>query len=510
MRYVTDYQTMGQTRTGDAILDDALNGGFPAESAILLTGGPGTGKTTVAMQFLQAGVENGENCLFLSTEQSSRDIRKSLSPYSFEFDHPNLTIATIHAGTGKSVASGEEGLVLRTLDGDTAIDEGRSLSFTAESISKFIGEFGRQDRVVLDSASGLAALSDDQAMYRRMVLELIRMFKTDFEATALFTAQEYTAQDDVGENLSTLASSASLEFTADGVLRVWQENIRGEFHRFIHITKMRGVDHETQPFQMTLVGERLRVRPSRRSPALELSARARHVTGLDGLDDLLGGGFVEGGSVVYKHDGESHSDIILIKSVLEMVQQGERVIFIPPSGLAYDQLNLLAEKLTGRSIDWYLEEQGLEIIDLLSQGRDARAFVPEDKLFESVVTLDNSDGVQDEISSIHFQADHRTTTYIAVDTLLQRLDSSYLRRLHSTINAKIRSEPHTLIYQLNPDLIDPFLDEFLTESSDQVLYQLRRQDGMEYVCLEKSVGGHVGSNRLVEYHEGPPYVEIAF
>lgn len=500
---------MPRVSTGDLILDEALNGGFPQQSAVLLTGGPGTGKTTAAMQFLQTGLDNDEDCLFLSTEQSARDIRRTLAPYSFRLDDSNLTIATIHAGQGKSVQSGQEELVLRTLDGDTSIDEGHSLRFSGEAITQYVSHFGPQDRVVLDSASGLAALSNQQAVYRRLVLELIRLFKNEFDATSLLTAQEYSDQDDAGSNPGTLASSSTLEFTTDGVIRVWQENLHGEFHRFIHVTKMRGVDHDTRPFEMTLAGEKLRVRPNRRSPALELSTRTRHPTGLAGLDSLLGNGFIEGGSVVYKHDGESHADILLLKSMFEMLRQGEQVIYLPSSGLAYDQLDLLAKKIAETSLEIFLEEQGLIIFDFLSRGRSNRAFVPDDKTLDSVIALDDSTEIRNEIQRQHFRSEERITTCLAVDSLLQRVDVEYLRRMHSVLNADIRSEPHTLIYQLNPDLIDSLLDEFFTESSDQVLRQYRRHDGMEYVRLQKSMGGNVGSSRIVEYHDERPFVELA-
>jgi circadian clock protein KaiC len=54
--------------TGVDGLDDVLGGGLPRGRSLLLSGGPGTGKTTIGMSFLQAGLAAGEECLFLTTE----------------------------------------------------------------------------------------------------------------------------------------------------------------------------------------------------------------------------------------------------------------------------------------------------------------------------------------------------------------------------------------------------------------------------------------------------------
>ncbi|AEN06540.1 circadian oscillation regulator KaiC-like protein [halophilic archaeon DL31] len=52
-----------------------LDGGYPEERAVLLTSTPGTGKSTLAMQFLQEGLQNGESWLFISTEQTVDELR---------------------------------------------------------------------------------------------------------------------------------------------------------------------------------------------------------------------------------------------------------------------------------------------------------------------------------------------------------------------------------------------------------------------------------------------------
>ena len=78
--------------TGVDRLDAALQGGLPRARTTLLTGDPGTRKDTLATNFLQAGPEQGERCLFVSTERTIAELRDSLAPYEFGLDHDRRTV----------------------------------------------------------------------------------------------------------------------------------------------------------------------------------------------------------------------------------------------------------------------------------------------------------------------------------------------------------------------------------------------------------------------------------
>ena len=61
---------------GIAGLDDILRGGFPRDCLFLVSGTPGTGKTTLAMQFLLEGVRQGERCLYVTLSETRAEIAK--------------------------------------------------------------------------------------------------------------------------------------------------------------------------------------------------------------------------------------------------------------------------------------------------------------------------------------------------------------------------------------------------------------------------------------------------
>lgn len=490
--------------TGDPVFDTALNGGIPEGSAVLLTGGPGTGKTTAAMQFLQAGLDNGEQCIFLSTEQAVSDLRRGLESFEFDLDHPNLTLTTIHAAHGESTALGESGLVMRTLDGESPLDTARSVPFTPPYIQQYLEKLGPADRVVLDSASGLAAVTQDQAQYRRVMIDVIRQFKTQFGATSLLTAQDYAQQDDTVIPGGTLSSSLALQFTADGVVRLWQDELEGEYHRFIHITKMRGVDHDLRPYEMRLEAEGVRLKPLNRSPPAVLSAKARTTTGLPGLDELLGGGFITGSTISYQYASCAHADFFLSKAIDAMVTAGRTVVLVPPPTLTYEQLDEYLTAHADRPLEAYLADASLRVVDAVSAGR----FLPDGMKSEAVEAPQPDELVQ-RLRQIQYQADTPVTQVISCQTTQMYAEDDILRKLISGMTTDVRGTDDTVLFTSVPELLDQRARARLENVSEQVLAHKRQPNGMESLRLRKGLGGEVGSSRVVEYYEDPPYLAIS-
>src|SRR5712671_191364 len=73
-------------RTGIWGLDDILSGGFSREHLFLVEGAPGTGKTTIALQFLMAGARAGEKCLYITLSETERELRDGAASHGWALD----------------------------------------------------------------------------------------------------------------------------------------------------------------------------------------------------------------------------------------------------------------------------------------------------------------------------------------------------------------------------------------------------------------------------------------
>ena len=80
-----------QAHTGIAGLDDILRGGLPRNCMFLIAGSPGSGKTTLAMQFLLEGIKNGEVCQYVSLAETRAEIENVAMSHGWDLSKLEIT-----------------------------------------------------------------------------------------------------------------------------------------------------------------------------------------------------------------------------------------------------------------------------------------------------------------------------------------------------------------------------------------------------------------------------------
>jgi KaiC/GvpD/RAD55 family RecA-like ATPase len=487
--------------TGSATLDDILDGGFPPRRSVLVTGGPGTGKSTLAMQYLQAGLDAGEECLYVSTEQTYEELADAFADFDFEMDHENLTVTSIHATTGYTVDGGDDPeLTLETLEGGQMLGGEYSAPFEAQYIVQHLEQYAPVDRVVLDSASGLSAMGDNQDVFRRTILDLIRLFNDEFEATALLTAEE-SDPTPTGDGVKTVAASDAIQFNTHGVLRLYRERIDGDDHRFIEVVKMRGVDHDTRTYEITFADGGIRISPRRRTHPGEFVPDEYLSTGIDGLDALLGGGIVRGGSTLLKHDGQASPHSILTTLLASAIDDGMAVTIVPPVELPPKRLREIIDERVG-DMDELLNDDRFFLVDFADIWENTRrnVFKPaehEDESPETVFrTIDERRG------------DRAMLTVINVEAQLPLLTDDELRQVRFWEEENLYLPGDTSLYLFNPETMSDRLSAFYANAAWQTLSTWIDDRGLQYIKLEKSPAGFLGSTRLVEYLDDRPYMRV--
>jgi KaiC/GvpD/RAD55 family RecA-like ATPase len=477
----------GRASTGDRVLDRMLRGGVPSNRSLLVTGGPGTGKSTLAMQFLQAGLDAGDRVLYISTEQTIEEVRDSFSTYEFDLDHENLVYASVHATPGRTIESGEdETLTLRSLDGTDAFDDAFAPPFTAEYLFDYLGRYAPRDRVVFDSVSGLAPLSEGPADRRRTLLDLIREFSDEFGATTMLTAES----DD---------HDTVLRYATHGVVELRREEVAGDPHHFLEVSKLRGVDHDRRTVEVEFVDTGLRAAPGRRSQPPAIKAHHHRPVGIEGLDALAGGGLVRGAGVLLRHDGRANLTALFGAMLTTALETGHAVTVVPTMGLRQDRVRgVLADG--GHDVDDLLASGRLRVVDLVGGWDGAAPGVHAPR--------ETADAMIDLFGDLDEAADGETYALVNGDALAHRLGAGGARRLRYAYEAELLGPDDSFVTIGNPDVVPDEVAAFRHDVAEQVVETQVFDDGLQYVTLRKSPCGFVGTTSLVEYVDDPPYVRV--
>jgi KaiC/GvpD/RAD55 family RecA-like ATPase len=487
---------MSQTETrvgvGDSVLDKMLGGGLPRNRAVLVTGGPGTGKSTLAMQFLQAGLDAGEDCLYVSTEQTLDELHDAFASFTFDIDHDHLTFVSIHATPGQTI-EGDDELTLQSLDDQEILGPGFDAPFTGEYIRQYLERYVPCDRVVFDSTSGLSAISSDENLYRRTVLDLVRFFSDDAGATTLLTAEAHGTDSLTGSDL--------LRFTSHGVIELSRRTVRSDTHRFLEVSKMRGVDHDHRSMELEITPDGVRVGPLRRSQPPALKDHRHAPVGIPGLDALCGGGLVRGAGVLLQHDGQANLAALFSVLLAHAFDTDHTVLLVPTIALRQSRVESLLGG-HGLALDELLAEDRLFVVDLIGAWDQS---VPN--VYGSP---DSGAELTDLISDLDNRTDRDRFHIVNADAVTHAFGDEEARQVRYFEEAQLVEDDDTLLHVSNPDTIGDQIGAFYRNAADQVLDVWMEEDGLQYVTLRKSPCGFVGTTSLVEYVEEPPYLRVQY
>ncbi|MEM4486347.1 MAG: KaiC domain-containing protein [Zestosphaera sp.] len=215
-----------RVETGVPGLDGLLFGGIPKRNIVLISGGPGTGKTIFSHQFLYHGLTCGEPGVLITLEEHPAQVRREMNEFGWDvrkYEDSGL-FAIVDAFTGGVGESAKrERYVVKSID-----DIGEFVEVVRQALREI-----KAQRAAVDSVSTLYLTKPSIA---RGILMQLKKVLSGLGVTSFLVSQVSVTDRGFG--------GPGVEHVADGIIRLDLDEMDGELVRSIVIWKMRGTRHD--------------------------------------------------------------------------------------------------------------------------------------------------------------------------------------------------------------------------------------------------------------------------
>lgn len=264
-------ESLPRVSSGVPGLDTLFRGGFVQGRMYLVLGEPGTGKTLLGMAFLEAGIDDGEDVLFIHGEESKEDILVNGAAVGIDLSEATF----LDLGPDSDFFSEERSYELvdpRDIESEHII----------ERIRETIDELD-PDRILFDPITQLQAIEPNEYQYRKCLVSFMRFLQG--QGITVFSTQTPGTSTD-----------ATIRSLSDGVVHLE----RSATGRRISVEKHRGVGQESGDHGLEIREQGLEVYPSLTPDAGGATVEPEQFsTGLEEFDALLGGGIERGTVTVF-------------------------------------------------------------------------------------------------------------------------------------------------------------------------------------------------------------------
>lgn len=357
-------------------LDNVLSGGFSRGHLFLIEGAPGTGKTTMALQFLMAGACAGEKCLYITLSETEAELRSGAASHGWSLDD-GIEIFELLPPESLLDSDQQQSLLY-----SSDLELGETTKQIFENVERT-----RPSRVVLDSLSEIRLLAQSSLRYRRQILAIKHYF-AKFNTTVMLL-----------DDLTAELADKTVHSIAHGVVRLEElAPAYGAERRRVRVTKYRGTKFRGGYHDCTITTGGLNVFP--RLVAAEHRrgfVRSQLSSGIGELDQLLGGGTDTGSSTLVLGPAGTGKSLAVIVFVVAAVARGEKAamfVFDEELGLLYARMKAMGIDLEAmqRSGNLFVDQVDAAELSPGEFAHRVRNRVDEDAI--KTVVIDSLNGYQ--------------------------------------------------------------------------------------------------------------------
>lgn len=378
-------------------LDDVLGGGLPPGHVYLLEGNPGTGKTTIALNFLIEGASQGEQGLYITLSETESELRAGAASHGWTLGQ-NIAVFELTPPESLLDPNLQQSLLYSS---DLELGETTKLIFDAV-------ERAKPARIVLDSLSEIRLLAQSSLRYRRQILALKHYFAR-LGTTVLML-----------DDLTSETLDKTVHSVVHGVMRLEELAPNyGSDRRRMRVLKLRGQPFRGGYHDFTIKTGGVSVFPRLVSGEHRTGfERTQVASGIEELDNLLGGGVERGSSVLILGPAGTGKSLFCIQYAMAAIRRGEKAAIF-----AFDEeLGLLTDRMAKMGIDLQaMRDSG----DLHLVQVDAAELSPGEfahRVRDMVTTVAAKTVVIDSLNGYHASMPDEQSLILHMHELLQYLN----------------------------------------------------------------------------------------
>ncbi|CAM3363043.1 ATPase domain-containing protein [Marinicrinis lubricantis] len=468
--------------TGIEGLDSILSGGFPEGAAVVVEGAPGTGKTTMGLQFLYDGAVNHEQGgIYITFEELPNQIYADAQSFGWD-------LRTLERSNQLRIVCISPELLMKEI----VVQDG--------FFEQMVDEIGCR-RLVIDSISLLRYGAENDEMLRKTIYGFRNILRK-LNITSMFIREQ---------TYDTPHLVPFENYVVDGVIRLELKPLMNKYRkRTLEVLKMRGTRITEGEHNIKFMSNGIHLAPlfSMVEDKI-LSENTDNIsTGIPSLDGLLSGGLPQGSVFILDTNSKANYQYLLNSIYFEQLRRGNRVLSLIPGSSSVNLIRQNAE-LYDISLDEMVKQDRVFFIDpfdRVEQHQYGDAVFKMNGMseieYEQVITNTLAPKIlEDSKKGQHW------FVYYDLNTIFSTRGIDFVKRFFAEEAARARSTGTTILALCNFSEILPEVSSFLERVGNGVI-RTWVDGNYQYLQITKSPTGQMSAPHMIESISEKPFIRL--